>query len=72
MEKENFVRDDINRIITLLKNKIKDPLKDLLLFSRITKKRFNANFYLLIQCVTNMMFFTEFYHYLKRHCKCKL
>lgn len=41
------------------------PLKDLLLFSRIIKKKFRPNFSLFTHFVTNIAFLTEAFHYLK-------
>lgn len=70
LESETFGNENINKIITNLKDKVKKPLKDLMLFSKIVKKKFSPNFYLLIQCVTNLIIFTELYHFLKRHNNC--
>jgi len=44
-----------------------NPLKDLLTFSKIIKKKFNPNLQTLNHCVYIIAFFVEFYHYLKRN-----
>ena len=69
MEKDDFIHDYIKNIVISLKENVMTPLKDLLLFSRIIKKKFRPNFSLFIQCVENLAFFTEIFHYLKRHSK---
>jgi len=43
------------------------PLKELLTYSKIIKKKFNPNFHTLNHCVEIIAFFVEFYHYLKRN-----
>jgi len=48
-----------------MKSAIMGPLKDLLAFSKIIKKKFNPNMQTLNNCVDIISFFVEFFHYLK-------